>query len=59
MGGSQCVMVHRTFLPQVQDFALPFVEPYEVFVKVPLDGSTTLWHIDHSSHFVLSGNLLS
>ncbi|KAK4826285.1 hypothetical protein QYF61_007132 [Mycteria americana] len=44
--------------PQVQDFALHPVELYEVPVspflqpvQVPLDGSTTLWHISHSPQF--------
>lgn len=30
VGDHQCILVRGTFTPQVQDFALPFVEPYGV-----------------------------
>ncbi|KAK4831783.1 hypothetical protein QYF61_019096, partial [Mycteria americana] len=52
----QHLRVHGVVPPQVQDFALPLVELHEVPaspflqpVQVPLDGSTTLWCISHSS----------
>jgi len=55
-GGFQSVFVHVVVPPQVQDFAHPIVELYEVsvspllqLVKVPLNGSITLWCINHSS----------
>ena len=56
MSGLEHVLVHGIVLPQVQDFGLPFVEhqkvsvsPFLQSVKVPLDGSTTLWCTSYSS----------
>ncbi|KAK4810954.1 hypothetical protein QYF61_013362, partial [Mycteria americana] len=53
-----CVLVHGVIPPLVQDLALPLVELHEIpvspilqLVKVPLDGSMTLWHISCSSQF--------
>jgi len=50
---------------QLQDLALPIVEFHEVPVSpflqpvgVPLDGSTTLWHIRRSKQSFLSLTLL-
>lgn len=48
--------------PQVQDFILLLIELHDVLVslllqpvKVPLEGSLTVWHIRHSSHiFIIS-----
>ena len=58
LGGLQHISVHRVVPPEVQDFTLPLVERCEVpggpflqLLKIPLDGSLTLWHICHSSHF--------
>ena len=58
MDGPQHILVHGFVLPEGQDFALPLVECHEVPVspflqpvKVPLDGSVTLWCISHSSQF--------
>jgi len=52
--------VHGVIPPQVQVFALPLVELHEAPdspflwpVKVPLNGSTTLWHISQSSQFLI------
>ncbi|KAK4810833.1 hypothetical protein QYF61_008805 [Mycteria americana] len=56
--------VHQDPQVQVQDFALPLVELHEVpvspflqSVQVPLDGSTTLWHISHSSQICVISKL--
>lgn len=60
---SQLISTQPSLVPgviplQVQDFALPIVEPHEVPispfpqpVKVPVHGSTTLWCISHSFQF--------
>ena len=57
-GGPQHILVHGFVPPQVQDCALLFVELDEVPVSpflqpvvVPLDGSTTVGCISHSSQF--------
>lgn len=49
---------------QLQDFLLPFVELYDIHLRpilqtfeVPLDGSTTLWYISHSSLFCITSEL--
>ncbi|KAK4824703.1 hypothetical protein QYF61_017929 [Mycteria americana] len=49
------VVVHWVIPSQLQDFPFPFVElpevpvsPFLQPVKVPLNGSTTIWHISHS-----------
>ncbi|KAF1440525.1 Zinc finger RNA-binding protein, partial [Pygoscelis papua] len=64
LGGCQHILVHGVVPRWLQNFALPLVELHEIPigpflqpVEVPLDGSTTLWHISHSSQFVSSANL--
>lgn len=50
----QHIVVSGAVPPQVQDFALPLAQLHEVQVSPflqPLDGSTTLWWISHSSQF--------
>lgn len=60
MGGPQQVLVHGIVPPQVQDFALPFVEHPKVSVRPfvqALAGSPTLWCTSYSSQFcVISGH---
>ncbi|KAK4811173.1 hypothetical protein QYF61_019804 [Mycteria americana] len=58
------ILVHGVVPPQVQDFAPPLTELYEdpvspflQPVEVPLDGSTTLWCIHHSSQFCVISKL--
>lgn len=46
MGDHQYILVCKTFAPHVQDFSLPFVEPYKVLVK---ERQHNLWHINHCS----------
>ncbi|KAK4832711.1 hypothetical protein QYF61_025172 [Mycteria americana] len=64
LGGPQHVLVHGIVPLQVQDFALPLVEPQEVpvspflqAVEIPLDGSPTLWCIRHLSQFCVISRL--
>lgn len=54
----QHVLVHEAICPRVQNLALPIVKLHEIParpflqpVDVPLDSSTTVWHISHSSQF--------
>lgn len=57
----QHIFMHGVILPQVQHFAFTLVELHEVPanpflqpVKVTLDGSMTLWCINHSFQFSCS-----
>lgn len=61
LGSSQLVVVPGVVPSQGQDFALPLVElhegpvgPFLQPVQVPLDISTTLWPISHSSQVCLA-----
>jgi len=58
LGGPRHALVHGVVPPLVQDSALPIVDLHQVPVslvlrpvKNPLNGSTTLWRINHSSSF--------
>jgi len=60
----QYVLVHGVVSPQVQNFALPFVDLHEVPIspflqplQVLLDGSATPWHISYSLQFCVNGKL--
>ncbi|KAK4831590.1 hypothetical protein QYF61_018350 [Mycteria americana] len=64
LGGPQCLLVPGVIPSQVSDLALLLIELHEVLaspflqpVKVPLDASTTLWCISHSSQFCVISKL--
>ena len=60
LGELQPILVLGVVHPQVQDFAILFVElcetPVSLFLwtKVPPDGSMTLWQTSHSSNFCIT-----
>lgn len=52
------------FPPQVQDYALPLVEPHEIppylilqYVQVTVNDGISIWPTSHSSQFCISGKL--